>query len=202
MAGRARVRVRGRTALTMSPSPLAVVVLAAGQGTRMKSALPKVLHKIAGRPMLGHVLAVARALGAERMVVVTAPGAEPVAALAKEWGADDRGPGPPARHRSCGARCPRGARRLLGQCARALRRCAAAFRRDPRPPGRGGLTGRRHRHARFSGRRSHRLRPDDHGRRCACPHRRAEGRDARRTQDHAAFLPECWRARRPQCSSF
>ena len=72
----------------MSPSPLAVVVLAAGQGTRMKSALPKVLHKIAGRPMLGHVLAVARALGAERMVVVTAPGAEPVAALAKEWGAE------------------------------------------------------------------------------------------------------------------
>jgi bifunctional UDP-N-acetylglucosamine pyrophosphorylase / glucosamine-1-phosphate N-acetyltransferase len=72
----------------MSPSPLAVVVLAAGQGTRMKSKLPKVLHKIAGRPMLGHVLAVARALGAQRMVVVTAPGAEPVAALAKAWGAE------------------------------------------------------------------------------------------------------------------
>jgi bifunctional UDP-N-acetylglucosamine pyrophosphorylase/glucosamine-1-phosphate N-acetyltransferase len=54
----------------------------------MKSALPKVLHKIAGRPMLGHVLAVARALGAERMVVVTAPGAEAVAALAREWGAE------------------------------------------------------------------------------------------------------------------
>ena len=72
----------------MTESPLAVVILAAGQGTRMKSTLPKVLHKIAGRPMLGHVLAVARALGAERMVVVAAPGAEPVAALAKEWGAE------------------------------------------------------------------------------------------------------------------
>ena len=54
----------------------------------MKSTLPKVLHKIGGRPMLGHVLAVARALGAARMVVVTAPDAAPVAALAKEWGAD------------------------------------------------------------------------------------------------------------------
>jgi len=72
----------------MTDSPLAVVILAAGQGTRMKSALPKVLHRIAGRPMLGHVLAVARALGAKRMVVVTAPDAEQVAALAKEWGAE------------------------------------------------------------------------------------------------------------------
>ena len=41
----------------MSRRPLLVVVLAAGQGTRMKSALPKVLHKIGGRSMLGHVLA-------------------------------------------------------------------------------------------------------------------------------------------------
>ena len=72
----------------MTQSALAVVILAAGQGTRMKSSLPKVLHKIGGRPMLGHVLAVSRALGAARTVVVTAPGAAPVAALAKEWGAD------------------------------------------------------------------------------------------------------------------
>ncbi len=54
----------------------------------MKSALPKVLHRIGGRPMLGHVLAVARALSAARTVVVTAPDAAPVAALAKEWGAE------------------------------------------------------------------------------------------------------------------
>jgi bifunctional UDP-N-acetylglucosamine pyrophosphorylase/glucosamine-1-phosphate N-acetyltransferase len=72
----------------MTQSPLAVVILAAGQGTRMKSTLPKVLHRIGGRPMLGHVLAVARALGAVRTVVITAPGAEPVAALAKDWGAE------------------------------------------------------------------------------------------------------------------
>ncbi|MEO1722689.1 MAG: NTP transferase domain-containing protein, partial [Pseudomonadota bacterium] len=41
------------------PRPLAVVVLAAGAGTRMRSERPKVLHEIAGRSMLGHVLATA-----------------------------------------------------------------------------------------------------------------------------------------------
>jgi len=41
---------------------LDVVVLAAGQGKRMHSALPKVLHALAGRPLLGHVLDAARAL--------------------------------------------------------------------------------------------------------------------------------------------
>ena len=54
----------------------------------MKSSLPKVLHPMAGRPMLGHVLAVAKALSAARIVVVTAPGAEKVANLAAEWGAE------------------------------------------------------------------------------------------------------------------
>jgi bifunctional UDP-N-acetylglucosamine pyrophosphorylase/glucosamine-1-phosphate N-acetyltransferase len=61
----------------------AVVVLAAGQGTRMKSALPKVLHPIAGRPMLGHVLATAEALKAARTVVVVAPGMDSVAVATK-----------------------------------------------------------------------------------------------------------------------
>jgi bifunctional UDP-N-acetylglucosamine pyrophosphorylase/glucosamine-1-phosphate N-acetyltransferase len=72
----------------MDRSSLAVIVLAAGQGTRMKSALPKVLHAIGGRPMLGHVLAVAKDIGAQRIVVVTAPGADAVARLAAEWGAE------------------------------------------------------------------------------------------------------------------
>jgi bifunctional UDP-N-acetylglucosamine pyrophosphorylase / glucosamine-1-phosphate N-acetyltransferase len=49
---------------------LAVVVLAAGQGTRMKSATPKVLHEIAGVPILGHVLATAHSLKASRVAVV------------------------------------------------------------------------------------------------------------------------------------
>jgi len=72
----------------MDRPALAVIVLAAGQGTRMKSALPKVMHGIAGRPMLAHVLAVAKALNAARMVVVTAPGAQAVTKLAAEWGAE------------------------------------------------------------------------------------------------------------------
>jgi bifunctional UDP-N-acetylglucosamine pyrophosphorylase/glucosamine-1-phosphate N-acetyltransferase len=50
--------------------PIAVVILAAGQGTRMKSGLAKVLHPIAGRPMLGYPLAAAEALGPSRIVVV------------------------------------------------------------------------------------------------------------------------------------
>jgi bifunctional UDP-N-acetylglucosamine pyrophosphorylase/glucosamine-1-phosphate N-acetyltransferase len=52
---------------------LSIVVLAAGEGTRMRSALPKVLHPICGRPMLGHVLAVADALRAGRTTLVLAP---------------------------------------------------------------------------------------------------------------------------------
>ena len=54
-------------------SNLAVVVLAAGMGTRMKSNLPKVLHKIAGRSMLGHVLHAASDLGAAKAVIVPGP---------------------------------------------------------------------------------------------------------------------------------
>jgi bifunctional UDP-N-acetylglucosamine pyrophosphorylase/glucosamine-1-phosphate N-acetyltransferase len=71
----------------MTQSALAVVILAAGQGTRMKSPLPKVLHPVGGRPMLGHVLGVASALGAVKTVVVVAPGAAEVEALAKSQGA-------------------------------------------------------------------------------------------------------------------
>ena len=54
----------------------AIIILAAGMGTRMKSRLPKVLHKVAGRSMLGHVLAVAKGLEPERVVVVHGPGEE------------------------------------------------------------------------------------------------------------------------------
>jgi len=60
------------------PSPLHVVILAAGQGTRMKSRLPKVLHRVAGRPLLGHVLDTARALEAAACHVVHGHGAEAV----------------------------------------------------------------------------------------------------------------------------
>ncbi|SFR48368.1 bifunctional UDP-N-acetylglucosamine pyrophosphorylase / Glucosamine-1-phosphate N-acetyltransferase [Marinobacter gudaonensis] len=59
-------------------SPLHVVILAAGQGSRMKSALPKVLHPIAGRPMLHHVIATAEQLGAEKIHTVIGHGADKV----------------------------------------------------------------------------------------------------------------------------
>ena len=57
---------------------LAVIVLAAGMGTRMKSTLPKVLHKAAGRSLLGHVLHAAKAIGADKVVVVHGPGHDAV----------------------------------------------------------------------------------------------------------------------------
>jgi len=60
--------------------PIAVVVLAAGAGTRMKSAQPKVLHPLAGWPMVRHVLDNARRLKPARIVGVVAPGAKDVAA--------------------------------------------------------------------------------------------------------------------------
>ena len=50
--------------------PVAVIVLAAGEGTRMKSRLPKVLHPLCGRSMLGHVLAAAGELGPRHLIVV------------------------------------------------------------------------------------------------------------------------------------
>lgn len=59
---------------------LNVVVLAAGMGKRMQSALPKVLHTLAGRPLLAHVLAAARALQPARLVVVAGHGAQQVRA--------------------------------------------------------------------------------------------------------------------------
>jgi bifunctional UDP-N-acetylglucosamine pyrophosphorylase/glucosamine-1-phosphate N-acetyltransferase len=62
------------------PVPLTVLVLAAGKGTRMKTERPKVLHPLAGRSMIGHVLATAAALEPARTVVVLARDMEAVEA--------------------------------------------------------------------------------------------------------------------------
>jgi bifunctional UDP-N-acetylglucosamine pyrophosphorylase/glucosamine-1-phosphate N-acetyltransferase len=61
-------------------SPLNVAILAAGQGKRMHSALPKVLHPLAGRPLIAHVLAAARALAPRAIVVVIGHGSDAVQA--------------------------------------------------------------------------------------------------------------------------
>ncbi|MGH3321757.1 MAG: bifunctional UDP-N-acetylglucosamine diphosphorylase/glucosamine-1-phosphate N-acetyltransferase GlmU [Streptosporangiaceae bacterium] len=60
--------------------PAAVIVLAAGEGTRMKSRTPKVLHDLCGRSMLGHVLAAVQGLDPEQVIVVVGHGREAVAA--------------------------------------------------------------------------------------------------------------------------
>jgi bifunctional UDP-N-acetylglucosamine pyrophosphorylase/glucosamine-1-phosphate N-acetyltransferase len=61
-------------------SPLHVVILAAGQGSRMKSSLPKVLHPVAGKAMLHHVVDTAKQLGAEKIHTVIGHGADQVRA--------------------------------------------------------------------------------------------------------------------------
>ena len=58
--------------------PPSVIVLAAGGGTRMKSAIPKMLHEICGRPLLGHVLTAVKALRPESLVVVVGHGRDHV----------------------------------------------------------------------------------------------------------------------------
>lgn len=63
---------------------LEIVILAAGQGTRMRSDLPKVLHPLAGQPLLGHVIASARSLSPTKIHVVYGHGGEAVTGAFKE----------------------------------------------------------------------------------------------------------------------
>ncbi|MDJ0380586.1 bifunctional UDP-N-acetylglucosamine diphosphorylase/glucosamine-1-phosphate N-acetyltransferase GlmU [Streptomyces sp. G-G2] len=70
--------------------PAAVVVLAAGEGTRMKSATPKVLHEICGRTLVGHVVAASRELDPAHLVVVVGHAREQVAAHLAEVDANVR----------------------------------------------------------------------------------------------------------------
>lgn len=71
-----------------SGNPIDVVIMAAGKGTRMKSALPKVLHRLGGTALLGHVVDCAAQLSARRAVIITGHGAiEVEAACARFQGA-------------------------------------------------------------------------------------------------------------------
>src|SRR5258708_23569592 len=73
---------RGDALLVSETSLAAVVVLAAGEGTRMKSRTPKVLHTLCGRSLLGHAIAAANDLEPERLVVVVGHATEEVSAAA------------------------------------------------------------------------------------------------------------------------
>ena len=66
-------------ALDQGTSELAVIVLAAGMGTRMKSDLPKVMHPLAGRPMIQHLMETVSGLDPDKVVVVVGPGMDTVA---------------------------------------------------------------------------------------------------------------------------
>lgn len=70
--------------MTSSAQRLGVVILAAGEGTRMRSALPKVLHPLVGKPLVEHVLDLGTALGATETVLVLAP--DTIEQLRDRWG--------------------------------------------------------------------------------------------------------------------
>src|SRR3972149_5958725 len=106
---------------------LTIVILAAGEGKRMRSRQPKVFHRLCGRPLLGYALRTARVL-ADRIVVVAGPGAAPVRAVA---GAAGGPPRPPRLRRP--RRAPRAAPRAAGRAGGARPR--AARRPAPRPWG-------------------------------------------------------------------
>lgn len=74
--------------MTQSTKARAAIILAAGMGTRMKSAMPKVLHTIAGKPILGHVIAAVRSAGVDRIVVVTSKDGQAVRDYAAGEGAE------------------------------------------------------------------------------------------------------------------
>ncbi|MEO8675033.1 MAG: NTP transferase domain-containing protein, partial [Casimicrobiaceae bacterium] len=73
----------------MASRPLQIVVMAAGQGKRMHSARPKVLHALAGRPLVAHVLDAVRALGPRALEQVVGRGADGGKAVQAELAAPD-----------------------------------------------------------------------------------------------------------------
>ena len=68
--------------------PVSVIILAAGQGTRMNSGLPKVLHALGAAPLLHHAMRAAQSLDPDRTIVVAGHGAEAVSKAAKAFDPD------------------------------------------------------------------------------------------------------------------
>ncbi len=87
-AGSGRAAATGTVVPVTSHDPAAVIVLAAGEGTRMKSATPKVLHRIGGRTLLGHALHAARQAAPRHLAVVVRHERDRVAAHVEELDAD------------------------------------------------------------------------------------------------------------------
>ena len=115
----------------MSARTCLAIVLAAGEGTRMRSARPKVLHSIAGRPLLAHVLGAIADAGVTATAVVIGPGEEAVAAEVKRTA-------PAAqcfvqKERRGTAHAVLAARAAIerGACRWRRRRCARLSRRKP-----------------------------------------------------------------------
>ena len=75
----------------MTTTALDIIIMAAGKGTRMKSRTPKVLQRLAGRPLLQHVIAQAQGLSPRRVVVVTGHGADDVEAACAKFANGDSG---------------------------------------------------------------------------------------------------------------
>src|SRR5215475_2228373 len=75
-----RIRKSMNQTPQQNPEPIDVVIMAAGKGTRMKSSMPKVLHRLGGRALVAHVIDTATRIGARNIVVVTGHGAADVEA--------------------------------------------------------------------------------------------------------------------------
>ncbi len=123
-----RIRMTDRSSLT--------VVLAAGEGTRMRSSMPKVLHPVAGQSLLAHVLGAAPKGAGAALAVVVGPDHSAVEeeTRAAASGRRDVHSARASRHRACGAGGPRGHRPRRGRSAGRVRRYAADFGRDIRAP--------------------------------------------------------------------